>query len=178
MSPPPSSVDFSPSIRSQTPFAAVAVTLFAATLAIAPVAQAQLPAGPPIYGCFAPNTGSVYATSYGGATMPTAPANCISTTHYRFQWGGAGPQGPKGDPGATGATGPQGAVGPKGDPGATGATGPQGTVGPKGDVGATGATGPQGARGPKGEVGATGATGPQGAVGPKGDVGATGAAGA
>ena len=78
MSPLPSSVDFSPSIHSQTPFAAVGVTLFAATLAIAPVAQAQLPAGPPTYGCYAPNTGSVYATSYGGATMPTAPTNAGS----------------------------------------------------------------------------------------------------
>src|SRR6266550_7388038 len=168
MRPLPSSADFSPSTRTHTPRAAVGVTLFAATLAIAPAAQAQIAAGPPTYGCYAPNTGSVYATSYGGATMPTAPANCISTTHYRFQWGGAGPTGPQGPAGQQGPPGPQGPQGPQG---ATGATGAQGATG------ATGAQGPQGLKGDKGETGDIGATGATGAQGPPGATGATGVQG-
>src|SRR6266487_4272794 len=82
----------------------------AGAMAIAPdVARAQLgPVGPPTQGCYSPNTGTVYTINYPTGTMPTAPANCVSTTHYKFQWGGAGPQGPKGDKGDTGAQGPTG----------------------------------------------------------------------
>src|SRR5437660_9725263 len=122
----------------------------AGAMAIAPgVARAQLgPVGPPTQGCYSPNTGAVYTINYPTGTMPTAPANCVSTTHYKFQWGGAGPTGPQGP------AGPQGPPGPQGATGATGATGAQGPQGLKGDIGATGAAGAQGPQGLKGDIGA------------------------
>src|SRR5437773_10255678 len=128
----------------------------AGAMALAPdIARAQLgPVGPPTQGCYSPNTGTVYTINYPTGTMPTAPANCVSTTHYKFQWGGAGPQG---------LTGPQGPPGPQGATGATGAQGP------------TGATGATGAKGDKGDTGAQGPTGATGATGAKGDKGDTGA---
>src|SRR6266571_7624925 len=97
----------------------------AGAMAIAPdVARAQLgPVGPPTQGCYSPNTGTVYTINYPTGTMPTAPANCVSTTHYKFQWGGAGPQGPAGPPGPTGPQGATGGTGPQGPPGANGVAG-------------------------------------------------------
>src|SRR5439155_18150021 len=142
----------------------------AGAMAITPdVARAQQgPVGPPTQGCYSPNTGTVYTINYPTGTMPTAPANCVSTTHYKFQWGGAGPKGDKGDTGAqgpTGATGAQGATGATGAKGDKGDTGAQGATGPTGPTGATGATG---AKGDEGDTGAQGAQGDKGETGDKG----------
>src|SRR5438477_270961 len=179
--PVPSLTDFSAPGRSQTSLVTgLAVIAGAAALAIAWPAHAQTTVGPPTYGCYSPNTGSVYATNFPTGSMPTAPPTCVSSTHYKFQWGGAGP------PGATGATGPhgpprhKGQTGPTGPPGATGATGPPGPPGPQGppgqtgQTGATGATGPQGPQGETGQTGQTGQTGATGATGPQGPPGPQG----
>src|SRR5712692_6453983 len=101
-----------------------------AVLAIAfqpTVAQAQHSASTPQFGCYVPSTGSAYVIGGAATNDSTSPTNCVSTSHYKFPWGGAG------SPGATGPTGATGATGPTGATGATGNTGP---------AGATGNTGP------------------------------------
>src|SRR5205823_1276660 len=118
--------DFSPTASSRRPIAtAFGVTVVAAAMTIVPVVARgqQGPVGPPSQGCYSPNTGTVYTINYPTGTMPTAPANCVSTTHYKFQWGGAGPTGPQGP---AGPPGPQGPAGPQGPQGGTGPAGPQG----------------------------------------------------
>src|SRR5438045_2396407 len=95
--------------RLATTLSAVAVVAIAFQPA---VVQAQHNASAPQYGCYVPSTGSAYVIGGAATNDSTSPTTCVSTSHYKFPWGGAG---------GAGATGPIGASGAKG---ATGATGP------------------------------------------------------
>jgi hypothetical protein len=78
-------------------------------LTIALMALGALPAsaqGTVLYGCYVPNSGTVYRIKAAG--LPDA---CRSTQHVEFTWNLQGPAGPQG---AAGPTGPQGPAGPAG----------------------------------------------------------------
>lgn len=62
-----------------------------------------------LYGCYVPNSGTVYRIK-----GPGLPNDCRSDTHVQFTWSLQGPQGPQGP---QGAQGPQGVQGPAGTPG-------------------------------------------------------------
>ena len=59
-----------------------------------------------LYGCYVPNSGTVYRIR-----GPGLPDDCRGASHVEFSWSAQGPQGPAGPPGPQGATGPQGPAG-------------------------------------------------------------------
>ena len=59
-----------------------------------------------LYGCYVPNSGTVYRIK-----APGLPTDCRSAQHVQFTWSLQGPAGPQGP---AGVAGPQGIAGPSG----------------------------------------------------------------
>jgi hypothetical protein len=124
-------------LRSRSACSILAVAL--AVPLVGAVAEAAVPAGVEIHGCYATNGPALglIGPAKGSLRIVDAGEKCHAG-ETTLTWNQIGPQGPAGPTGAAGAKGETGATG------ATGATGPAGAQGPAGERGPAGPAGADG----------------------------------
>ena len=113
----------------------LATIALAAAVAVIPGDLAAQSGSPILYGCYVPNSGTVYRIKADGL-----PTDCRSKNHVQFTWSLQGPPGPQGP---IGPAGPQGVAGPSGPLSGRVTITAQGTA-PSNSIGTASATCPAG----------------------------------